>query len=114
MSDLSILQNFFSLIYPKSQSYSKLYLTIGGSENCAFGPFQLLPYSQNEPARKFNGSDDQRMESCYLLYLPQAKFPNNATEIELQRFDKSHVDLNVSNNDLYFKVRINVFIHICL
>ncbi|CAB4008248.1 Hypothetical predicted protein [Paramuricea clavata] len=81
---------------------------VGGSENCSFGPFQLLPYSQNKPARKFSGSDNQRMENCYLFYLPQAKFPNNATEIELQRFEKSDVDLNVSNNDLYFKWKRSV------
>ena len=108
MSDLPISQNFFSLTYSKSESYFKFYLNIGGSKNCTLGPFQLISYNQNKPSNKFSGSDNQRqrMESCSLLYLPQAKFPNNATEIKLQQFDKSdYVDLNVFNNDLYFKVR---------
>jgi hypothetical protein len=33
------------------------------------------------------------------------KFQDKATEMELPWLDKSYVDLDVSNNDMYFKVR---------
>jgi hypothetical protein len=91
------------------QSYFKLYLNIGGSKNCALGPFQLIPHSLNESAIKFSDNDNDnpnlaRMKSCSLRKV-LAKFPDNATEMELELLDESYVDLNVSNKDIFFKVR---------
>jgi hypothetical protein len=51
------------------------------------------------------------MKSCTLTKA-LAKFPDNAREMELLWLDKSYVDLNVSNKDIYIKVR--KYIDLCL
>ena len=81
-------------------------LNIGGSKNCALGPFQFLPYKKNEPARKFFVKDNPTvvMKNCSLRKV-LIKFPEKAREMELPWLDESYVDLNVSNNVMYVKVR---------
>jgi hypothetical protein len=96
----------------------KFYFNIGGSKNCTLGPFQFIPYrpySQNKPNRKFSDIDNPTvmMKNCSLRKV-LVKFPDKAREIELQWLDESYVDLNVSSNDIYFKVRITKFIRISL
>ncbi|CAB4033804.1 Hypothetical predicted protein, partial [Paramuricea clavata] len=73
--------------------------------SCVFRPFQVLPHSHKDPATTFLHT--QQIFSCSLTKA-QAKFPDNATEIELQWLNESYVDLNVSNNNLYFKWRKSV------
>ena len=70
------------------------------------GPFRLISYNTNKPVRKFFDKDNPTvvMKSCSLRKV-LVKFPDKAAEMELQWLDESYVDLDVSNNDLYFKVR---------
>lgn len=58
-----------------------------------------------ETATKFSDIDNQKllMNSCTLTKALE-KFPDNAREMKLQWLDQSYVDLNVSNNNMYFKV----------
>ncbi|CAB4038763.1 Hypothetical predicted protein [Paramuricea clavata] len=83
---------------------------VGGSFNyCALGPFKLISYKRGESARKFSDIDNPKvvMNSCSLRHT-QVKFPDNATEMEQQWLDESYVDLNVSNNAIYFKWKRSV------
>jgi hypothetical protein len=82
------------------------YQNIGTDRFCEFKPFQLIPYSHEEPATQFISSST--IFSCFLYShansKAQAKFPNNTKEMDLQWLDESYVNFTVSNNKLYFKV----------
>jgi hypothetical protein len=98
-----MLQNVFSS--PCSKNKSSFLILLGGSKNCLLRPFQLIPYDQMETATKFSDIDNKKllMKSCTLTKALE-KFPDNAREMKLQWLDQSYVDLNVSNNNMYFKV----------
>ena len=109
-SNLSDVAKFLQFILLK-KSYFQYYLNIlGKAADCELGPFQLIPYSQKEPATKFSDFGDRNIwiKDCSLKKdkdkLVLVKFPN-ATEMEFQWLDQSYVDLGVSNKVLYFKVR---------
>ncbi len=85
------------------------YLNIGFRASCTFGPFQLIPFSNEEPATQFNQRNT--FQNCFFLRIT-VKFPNNIKEMELQWLDESYVDLTISNKILYFKVwksTVNLF-----
>jgi hypothetical protein len=65
----------------------------------------LIPYNKGKLDKKFSDIDNRRavMKSCSLRNV-LVKFPDNAAEIELQWLDESYFDLNLFNNELYFKV----------
>ncbi|CAB4043521.1 Hypothetical predicted protein, partial [Paramuricea clavata] len=90
-------------------SNNNMRVGVGGSENCALGPFRLIPYNKNEPTRKFFDINNPTvvMKSCSLREI-LVKFPDNATEMELEWLDESYVDLNVLSDNIYFKWKRSV------
>ena len=108
---LSRLNNSFYLLYPLQNVF--IYSHIGGLL-CPLGPFQVIhvPYSYNDPVTQFRPS----MKTYVHCSLPktagvvQVKFPDNATIIKMPLLNRSHVDLNILNNTLYFKV--GKFVHL--
>ncbi|CAB4026456.1 Hypothetical predicted protein, partial [Paramuricea clavata] len=86
---------------------------VGKTADCVLGPFQLIPHSQKEQATKFSDFGEPKIviKNCSLPTNGKpvlVKFPDNATEMELQWLDQSYVDLNVSNKVLYFKWKKSV------
>ena len=80
-----------------------------GSYPCPFKPFQVIPFSHNDPPTKFTHESVlvKTLLHCNLLTKssrPQVKFPDNTAEMDIQWLDKSYVNFTVSNKDLYFKV----------
>lgn len=85
-------------------------LNIGRYVSCTLGPFQLISYSVKDAAAKFYiDRRDLNLSFC-LLSKALAKFPDNATEIELQWLNESYVDLEVLNKTIHLKVRKNTII----
>ncbi|CAB3995087.1 Hypothetical predicted protein [Paramuricea clavata] len=77
------------------------------STDCAFGPFQVIPYSHNEVATNFCYDDNPTLLRC-ALHKAWVKFPDNATEMELPWLNESYVHLNGSNKTLHFKWKRSV------
>ena len=75
-----------------------------GTHPCSFEPFQLIPYSHNDPPTKFTPRSVKMLLNCTLLRTG-VKFPGNTSEMDIQWLDRSYVNFTVSNKDLYFKVR---------
>ncbi|CAB3994031.1 Hypothetical predicted protein [Paramuricea clavata] len=76
---------------------------------CPFSPFQVIPYSNHDPATKFtHGDPNVELKSCSLRKA-WAEFPDNATEMELPEWlDETYVDLKVTSNILRFKWKRSV------
>lgn len=72
---------------------------------CEFGPFQVIPYLHDTPVSEFE-IVNKTFSHCNLSEMIKfkVKFPDNATEIEMEWLNKSYVDLTVSGNKLNFKV----------
>ncbi|CAB3995088.1 Hypothetical predicted protein [Paramuricea clavata] len=81
--------------------------TGNASTDCAFGPFQLIPYSHNESGAEFSYHDQYMFQRC-ALHNAWVKFPDNATEMEPPWLNKSYVHFNVSNKTLHFKWKRSV------
>ncbi|CAB4004024.1 Hypothetical predicted protein, partial [Paramuricea clavata] len=92
-------------------SSNDLRFEVGSRNHCVFGPFQLIPNSHQDSTTKFRDIDNPKVvfKSCAL---PKAwvKFPDmyNATDMELQWFNESYVDLTVFNATLDFKWKRSV------
>ena len=80
----------------------------GLGDLCSFEPFQLIPYSHNEPATQFK--QEETMTSCALSKKQKtlAKFPNITKNVELEWLDDSYVQFSVKDNILYFKWKQSV------
>ena len=88
---------------------SNEYINVGHDGfHCGFEPFQLIPYSHNEPATQF--SQPNAMTNCSLRKKEnnQVKFPNITNNMELQWLDDSYVQFSVSINALFFKWKKSV------
>ena len=76
---------------------------------CQFGPFQVVPYSHNDRATEFEYLIPlmKTLTHCFLAKSTKVKvkFPNNATEMKVEWLNGSYVNLAVSDNNLFFKVR---------
>ena len=82
---------------------------------CEFGPFQVIPYLHDSLVSEFE-IVNKTFSHCYLSERIKfkVKYPDNATEIEMEWLNKSYVDLTVSGNKLHFKVRkISFYISVC-
>ncbi len=97
-----IMTSFETVSMTCFNCYIYIYIYIGTNSDCLFKPFQVIPSSRNDPVTIFSNSG--QVFNCSLKKA-LAKFPDNATKMELQWLNESYVDLNVSNNDMYFKVR---------
>jgi hypothetical protein len=76
---------------------------------CPFIPFQIIPYSHKEPETEFSFFwENSVLLKCYLRNV-LAKFPDNATDIELPWLSKSYIKLTVLKRTLYFKVSEGFF-----
>ena len=71
-------------------------ITGNASTYCAFGPFQVIPYSHNEAATEFFYDSPFTLLRC-ALHTTWVKFPDNATEMELPWLNDSYVHLNGTN-----------------
>ena len=84
------------------------FFVIIGAYPCPFKPFQVIPYSHNDPPTKFTQNSVKTLLCCTLLTIPEArpqvKFPGYTAGMDLQWLDPSYVNFTVSNKDLYFKV----------
>ena len=74
--------------------------------SCSLGPFQLVPYSNDEPATQFKDLNNNRLFQSCSLVKPWSKFPNQTLNIDLTWLNESYVNLTVLNGTLYFKVSI--------
>lgn len=76
---------------------------------CNYRPFQVVPYSHDDPVTSFtySGPSVKKFVHCSLAASTKArvKFPDNTTEIEMQWFNKCFVGFTVSGTTLSFKVR---------
>ena len=81
-----------------------------GDSTCDLGPFQVIPYSHNDVVTqvKFSRRSEKILEYCSLPkpIKSKVKFPNSSKEMEILWLNKSFVNLTVSGNTLFFKVRI--------
>ncbi|CAB4028803.1 Hypothetical predicted protein, partial [Paramuricea clavata] len=80
---------------------------IGRNLNCAFRPFQLIPYSHQDPATSFSDTNLDVLTSCSLTKAV-TKFPDNPNYIDQPWLNESYVDLKISNEKLDFKWKKSV------
>ena len=93
--------------------YGSTHGCIGNSEirigaetlDCMFKPFQVLQYSQTHGATNFSQNEQLGLGCSAEKIL--VKFPDNATEVELQWLNESY-DISVSGKDLFFKWKRSV------
>jgi hypothetical protein len=78
-------------------------LTGNAGNHCDFSLFQVIPYNHNDSATNFTFESSDTLQKCVLENV-LVKYPNNCKEMELEYLNESHVNLNISNNTLYFKV----------
>ena len=78
-------------------------LTGNAGNHCDFSPFQVIPYNHNDSATNFTFESNDTLQKCVLENV-LVKYPNNCEEMELEYLNESYVNLNISNNTLYFKV----------
>ena len=80
-----------------------------GALPCILKPFQVIPYSPEDPPTKFTVEDssEERLLNCYLLNVTRGQ-SNDAAEMQLRWLDKSYVNLTVLNRNLFFKVSYSV------
>ena len=95
------------------QCYSNIFVNTG-AHPCELKPFQLVPYSHNDPPTKFtvdvNGVE--MLLHCSVLNgttrnkkaRPQVKYPRYSKEMELNWMEKSYINFTVSKKDFFFKV----------
>ena len=75
-----------------------------GTYPCLFEPFQLIPYSHNDPPTKFTPKSVKMLLRCTLRRTgSQVKLPGNTSEMDIQWLDRSYVNFTVLSKDLYFK-----------
>ena len=88
----------------KSKIFSIIYLFIAcilADQICPFTPFQVIPYN-NDSVTIF--SHDVQVYGCFLENA-WVKFSHEGVEIEQQWLTADYMDISVSSNKLYFKVR---------
>jgi hypothetical protein len=75
-------------------------ICLSGPAFCPFSPFQVISYRYYDPVTKFTHDDPNvELKSCSLRKA-WAKFPDNATEVEVSEWlDETYVDLKVSSHN---------------
>ena len=74
--------------------------------DCMFKPFQVLQYSHTHGATNFSQNEQLGLGCSAEKIL--VKFPDNATEVELQWLNESYFNISVSGKDLLFKWKRSV------
>ena len=78
------------------------------NDNCQFKTSGAIPYTQNSTMKFSYTCPNVELKNCSLKEA-WSKTPNTTTKVRLEWMNESHVDLNVSNSNLYLKVNEDFF-----
>ena len=79
-----------------------------GKDKCQFNTSRAIPYTQNSTMKFSYTGPNVELKNCSLKDA-WSKTPNTTTKVKLEWMNESHVDLNVSNSNLYLKVNEDFF-----